>query len=411
MTTLERLGEPLEAPGGPRRRRRRPAPAAHPFWRFVFPVLVLVAGVAAALLWRAGTKAVLDSTDGRLVDVVTDPSAPGYEVFVEPTPTLLVVHLDGGALAGVSVLARTDLDAGGAVLLLTPDLLAPVEDGSGRSLTLGAVFEREGIDALSSSVERLVGVGFTETVELDRSGLEALLSLVEPLPYFLADDLVLERGDGSTEIWLARGRYELDGSVAAELYAFRNPGEADANRIERQRRLWESWLTAIDLADDPMAATLPFDEGLSPYLRALGTGTRAVFVPPLDPALVEPDQRPFYVLGDEGAAWMHETIVEMVPLPISPTTIARPSVRLLDGVGDTRLLDAARRDLVEAGAVITAMGNADAFGAGRTVVRVHHLDLLDSARELARAVDATVEIDESPDEPVDVTVVLGSDRR
>ncbi|RMH84161.1 MAG: hypothetical protein D6683_02000, partial [Actinomyces sp.] len=84
MSTIERLDEhTVDTPGArSRRRRRRPAPPAHPFWRFVFPVLVVAAGVGAALLWRAGTKAVLDSTDGRLIDVVTDPAAPGYEVFV-----------------------------------------------------------------------------------------------------------------------------------------------------------------------------------------------------------------------------------------------------------------------------------------------------------------------------------------
>ncbi|RMH73349.1 MAG: LytR family transcriptional regulator [Actinomyces sp.] len=294
---------------------------------------------------------------------------------------------------------------------MTPDLLVDVDADPPTSLTLGALYERQGPDAVRAAVERLTDVGFSEMVELDRTGLEALLDLVDPLPYFLADDLVVERGDGSRETWLARGRYELDATVAAELYAVRNPGEADANRIERQRRLWESWLAAVELADDPVAATLPFDEGLSPYLRALGSGNRAVFVPPLDPALVEPDERPFYVLGDAGEAWLHDTMVEMVPLPISPSTSARPSVRLLDGAGDPGRLDEARHDLVDAGAVITVMGNADSFDVARSVVRVHHLDLLDDARSLARAVDATVEIDENPDEPVDVTVILGTDRR
>ena len=110
MTALEAPGDSaVDAEGGgddvepspaPLRRRRRPAPKAHVFWRFVFPVLVIAAGVAVLLLWRAGTKSVLDSTDGREVEIVTDPGAPGYVAFVDPTPTLLVAHTDGESWSG-----------------------------------------------------------------------------------------------------------------------------------------------------------------------------------------------------------------------------------------------------------------------------------------------------------------------
>ena len=60
-----RLDE-YEEPSGPT--RRRPAPKANPFFRFVFPVLIVALGVAVLLLWREGTKAVLDRTDGTVVE-------------------------------------------------------------------------------------------------------------------------------------------------------------------------------------------------------------------------------------------------------------------------------------------------------------------------------------------------------
>ncbi|NIR35075.1 MAG: hypothetical protein GWN79_04965, partial [Actinobacteria bacterium] len=53
----------------------------------------------------------------------TDPTAPGYVAFVEPTPTMLLTHVDGGQLAGVSVLARTALDRGGTLVLISADML------------------------------------------------------------------------------------------------------------------------------------------------------------------------------------------------------------------------------------------------------------------------------------------------
>ena len=109
-----------------RRRRRRPAPKASPFWRFLFPLLVVAAGVAVFVLWREGTKSVLDSIDGREVELVVDPAEPGYEAFVDPTPTLMVVHTEQGALVGVTVLAQTALEAGGSGVLLAADLLVVV---------------------------------------------------------------------------------------------------------------------------------------------------------------------------------------------------------------------------------------------------------------------------------------------
>ena len=261
------LDERPTASSGRRRKRRVPAPKANLFWRFVFPIVLAGLAVASFQLWRTGTKAVLDSTDGTVVEVVSDPDAPGYQAFAVPTPTMLTLHIDDGELVGVTVLARTLLEGGGQLVLVSSDLAADGASGP----TLADVYADEGRAGVERSVGTLFGFGFLETLEIDTVSFGRLLELAEPIAFNLLDDLISTDADG-TEVWLERGGTLLDGETAADVYRWRNPGEVDANRNERQVDLWESWLASIAAADDLIAATLPFDDGLSPYLRALATG-------------------------------------------------------------------------------------------------------------------------------------------
>ena len=235
------------------------------------------------------------------------------------------------------------------------------------------------------------------------------MGLVEPIPLLLTDDLVAETAAGGAEVWLDRGRVELSGEVAAEVYGFRNPGEADANRLERQLALWESWLREIDQADDPLAATLPFDTGMAPYLRAFAKGTVDIAVPPADPLLFAADQTPVYVLTGDGETWLTDRARAMVPLPISPVATTRPSVRLLDGVGDGEVRDAVLPRLVEAGAVISVIGNADEFAVARSTVAYHRPETARVAAALAARRGLDVVFQQDPAEPVDLTVTIGLD--
>lgn len=412
MTTVDAPpGEPTAPDGDPpvRSSRRQPAPPANRFWRWVFPLLLVAAAVAVFFLWRAGTKAVLDSSDGRVTDLVTDPAEPGYAAFVEPTPTLLVVHVDGGDLVGVSAMARTALDEGGSMTLFSRDTVVPATDPDTEAAILGQLYDTEGIDGLRRAVERMLGFGFLEASELEAEQLAGFMRLVEPIPFMLADDLYRENADGSVELWLERGQLELSGPDAATVYGWRNPGEADANRVQRQLDLWDAWLARIGDADDLLAATLPFDDGLSPYLRSLGTGTADLAEPPLTPVLFDPADGPVYVLGDEGVAWVRERGLEMVPLPVSPAGESRPRTRILDGVGDPDGRDALIPVVVEAGAVVTVLGNADAFDVAVTVVAHHRPEDAGAADDLAAELGAEVVFDEDLDAPVDLTITTGAD--
>jgi len=89
-----------------RRRLEAPLPAA---WRWGFPAFLVVALVWAGVLLVDGLSTVLDSEGGETREAVTDPSAPGFEAFVEQTWSMLVVtEGDDGELVQVAVVAATD---------------------------------------------------------------------------------------------------------------------------------------------------------------------------------------------------------------------------------------------------------------------------------------------------------------
>ena len=395
------LDERPTASSGRRRKRRVPAPKANLFWRFVFPIVLAGLAVASFQLWRTGTKAVLNSTDGTVVEVVSDPDAPGYQAFAVPTPTMLTLHIDDGELVGVTVLARTLLEGGGQLVLVSSDLAADGASGP----TLADVYADEGRVGVERSVGMLFGFGFLETLEIDTVSFGRLLELAEPIAFNVLDDLISTDADG-TEVWLERGGTLLDGETAADVYRWRNPGEVDANRNERQADVWESWLASIAAADDLVAATLPFDDGLSPYLRALATGQSDIQLLPAVPS--DAGSAPTYVLDDNATAWLAEIADRMVPLPIPAPGVDVATVRLLDGIGDPALA-AEARGVVARLSELVIVGNATEFGLATTTVSYHDEANAPLAEALATQLDAEVAADLRPDEPVDLTVTIGTD--
>ncbi len=361
------------------------------------------------LLARHGAKVILESTDGELVEIVTDPTQPGFEAFVDPTPTMLLAHIEGEELIGVTVLAQTLLEDGGQVvlvssdLLITSDLVPNIEP-----VTLADAYQEGGFGLVEELVASMFGFGFLETAEFSTEQLGGVMARAEPIPFGLVDDLRQETGDGETEIWLSRGQKELDGAVAAEVYAFLNPNEPDANRNERQLDLWASWLGEISRADDLLSAAMSFDVGLSPYLRAFGDGSVDVVLAPAEPVFFD-DERPVYRMNETNRAWLSETARRMVPLPISPPNAPLPRVRLLNGTDDPGRRDIALDSLIDVGVEVAVVGNASEFGVERSVVLYHQAVDQGSAEQLATLIGASAEFVEDVDLPVDLTVIVGAD--
>ena len=388
-------------------RRRRPAPPAHPFFQWVFPGLVAIAGAVVFLLWIDGTKAVLDTTVGELFAPVTDPEAPSFIAFAEPTPTLLVAHTDADdALIGVTLLARTARDNGGTLVVFSPDML--VELPSGQVGILKQVYAADGAEGLERLLGEFMGFGFTDDpMVLNTDRLAEFLRLVEPIPVVLQDPLVTVADDGSIEIVVAAGGREFDGDTLASVFAWRNGSEVDAVRFNRQLAIWEAWLGEVAVAEDLIAATLPFDEKLPPFLRSLGTGTADLELVPMSPANFDP-KNPLYVLIKDLESWPADKAREMVPLPIAHTPGARPTVTLLDGIGDASNRDERMLPIVvEAGAEIRIIGNADTFDVLETTVAYHLPEDEATGRALADALGVELVFVDLPAEPVDLTVTIG----
>lgn len=395
--TLDEYEEP-NPPNG-----RRPAPKANPFFRFVFPVVIIASGLAVFLLWREGTKAVLDSTDGTVLEIVTDPGQPGYEVFVDPTPTMLLVHLDDGELVGLTVFAATLLDNGGHAVLVGADVASDGIDGP----TFAQRWRTGGMDAVERDLGAMFGFGFVETDAIETPELAQLLSLSEPFPINLLDPLVEVNEDGRTMVFLRAGGQQLDGDAGAELYRWRNPSEFEANRTERQLDLWKSWLAMVGSAADPLSVTLPHDFGLSPFLRAFAAGRADLQILPVVPDSGEAEAA-VYSLDDRGREWLADMSDRMVPLRISPIGFPIPTLRLLDGTGDPAVRDSALEVLADL-SEIRVLGNTAEFGVAATVVTHHRAEAAAAASVIAKELGAQVVFSDEPDQPVDLTVVIGTD--
>ncbi len=397
--------------------RSRPAPRAHNFWRFGYPAIVVAMAVAVFLLAQAGGGAVLNrEVDEVSESVVYQPDEPGYLELVGATPTLLVLHVDSGQLVGVTFMASTGVDSGGGIVLLSSDLFVapdPANPDSGK--ILAAAFAEEGATAVHHLVESALGVGFDEVVELSTDDLAAAMRPAEPLPYLFVDDLVEVSSSGTARVIYTAGADRLQASDAAAVFAFRNPDEADANRLERQRALWESWIGVVNRAEDPSEVLLPFEAGLFPYLRAFAAGTTVIEVAGMQAVALDPGLPPFYVLTRDQMVQLHARVLELVPWPRSPESYWRPRVKLLDGVGDPALRYELASTVISSGGVIPVMGNAAQFGVAATQFAYHRPELVTDpiintiAANLGLEM-ALIERPEGEPELSDVTVTVGLDQ-
>ena len=379
--------------------------------------MVAAAGIAVLILALEGGRAVLNTTvDTVDEEVVLEPHEPGYLELVGATPTLLSLHTHDGRLTGVAFMARTGISAGGGIVLLPADLLVVPEGRSpAQGEQLSDTFAAGGAEAVRQVAEGMFGLGFDEVVEVPSEWLAHSMGPAAPLPYLLVDDLIEAGPDGAQQVVYESGRYDLAAADGAAVYAHRNPAEADGNRVQRQRTMWESWLGVIGRAQDLEAVVPPADSPLAPFLRALGAGTTVVEVVPFESFAPDPGAAPVPLLGPESRSWLRAEALELVPWPQQPESFLRPRVQLLDGTGDPSIRDALAAAVVSAGGVVTVIGNAEAFGVEATHFAYHREDLVNdpvtNSIAVELGVDMTlVEFGEGADDVVDITVTVGLDQ-
>lgn len=362
-------------------------------WMTVFSSLLAAALVAAGGLTYVGVKTVRESRAGKSVATVTDPTLPGFEAFLEPTPTLLVLHSSGKTLLSAAVLALNSGDAGGSVLLVPP--ATQLGDGDG-AFTLGTVAALGGsTDAIVPGLQDLLGIGLSEVVVVDDARWAELLAPVAPL--------ALDNPDAVGDF--PAGSLSLAPEQVGPYLEARGEGESDLARLFRQQLFFESWADAVAASTDPGAVPGEVDSGIGRFVRGLAAGPRRVATLPVDETPLAEGTR-----LDVDRDALTELLPTLVPFPTASRPGGRTRVRLLDGTGDAQHVLTAAPLIVPAGSEIVVVGNADRFDYDTTEIRYHDPVLKGAAEELQAALGAGRVVDDARQtDAFDVTIVLGPD--
>lgn len=380
------MGDSVPNAGGAAPRKKPPR-----WWRWGWPLLLLGLAAAVPLLVWLGWSAISSSSDGTEVGAPVDPSAPGYQAFVEPTPTLLLIHAEGDRLFGVTLLALTDPGVEGAVLLIPPETKTSSGLVSGR-------WAESGSAGMGDSVAELLGIRPGEIQVVDNDGWAAMVMATAPVVVDNPDVLVTTPG----EIGFDSGILSLTAAEVGRYLEWRNPGESPLAALSRQLLFWDAWLAQVAESTVPDVIPGETDRGMGRFGRALAAGE--LFKSTVAGRM---DDSGAVVLNPAQTAYL---VNEVIPFPISAAGEGLPRVRLLNGIGDLDLTQTAARMLSRNGAQITIVGNAAEFGWQTTKVAYHDASFALHAEAYRDALGTgSVIAEEQPNASIDITVTFGAD--
>lgn len=358
-----------------------------------FCSLLTLSIVAAMALTYVGIKTVRASRVGRVVSAVTDPSAPGFEAFLEPTPTLAILQRDGGSLSSIAVLSLNSGDVGGSLLLVSPEIQGGILE---ESMSLAAV-AAYGLDPLTAmpSLQAQLGFGITEAAVVDDARWAELVAPVAPLQF-----------DNPSAIGpFPAGPIALTADQVGPYLSARDLADSPLVAVARQKAFFRAWLAAVAGSDDPAAVPGEVASGIGRFVRGLASGPVHV-----DSVPVREDRRGEIVRLDVDAEAMAALVGTLVPYPTAGEPGGRIRVRLLDGAGDPRHVQEVAPSVVPADAEIVVVGNADSFDYEETEIRYHAPGLKAAASRLRAGLGAGRLIDDPRQtDAFDVTIVLGTD--
>ncbi|MFP5255688.1 MAG: LytR C-terminal domain-containing protein [Acidimicrobiia bacterium] len=360
-------------------------------WMVGFGAALAVCVLVAAGLVMVGVDTLRDSRTGRTV-VTAEPDEPGFEGFLEPTPTLAVRVVHDDALQAAYVLSLGAADVGGGVLLIPADTL--VGTGDLGTLALAHAFGG-GEENVRGAIEIVAAVGLDEMVTIDDARWAELVAPVAPIRLDNPDAL-----DG-----FPAGPIELAPEEVGPFLAARGDGESAVAALVRHEVFWEAWLSQLAGAGE---AAVPGElgTGLGRFVRGLAAGPHQVRGLPV---VEEPreDGGVDYAV-DEAAR--SDLVVTLVPYPRGTANAPRTLVRLLDGTGDPGHVGRVAPQVVASDSSIVVVGNADRFDYETTQIRYHRPEQRTAAERLRRALGAGEVIEDvRPIDSFDVTIVLGTD--
>jgi len=357
----------------------------------VFLSLLTLAAVAALALSYVGIKTVRSSRAGQVVSTVSDPSAPGFEALLEPTPTLALLHVQDGQLTSMAVLALNAGDIGGSALVLSPRVWgseADLLDFAGTSAFGG------GPEAVLPSLQAALDFGIEDMAIVDDARWAELVAPVEPIH--------VENPTAAGPFPAGPVTLSAD-QVGAYLSA--GDGEDLQGDAVRQRGFYKAWLDALAASDDGGSVAGEVEAGLSRFVHGLASGPVRLDTTPTVETVVDGAPRTYV-----DTAAMSALVPELVAFPVAGAPGGRVRVRLLDGTGDPEHVQRTASMVIPADAEIVVVGNADTFDYKETEIRYHN----PVAKAAAVALQQTLATGRLVDDPrqtdaFDVTIVLGPD--
>ena len=398
-------------PDEPRRRWRRGKKTVSPpprpaIWRRVgfAAVMVILLGGGATLAY-VGSETVRDSTDGQVIRVTDDPTAPGFEAFVTPSPTMLVIHNDGKQVLGYTLLVLGPNDAGGAIVFIPTDTIGELPQFGEQTLSLA--YEGGGAPVATQVIQDMLGTGILDVIEIDGPRWTTLTEPVAPFTFVNPDQVIITDPEtGEDGLLFPSGEIQLEAVGVGQYLSETSDGESELARIARDEIFWTEWLAAIAAGGDG-AVPGEVSSGIGRFARGLANGPVKMVTLPVS-EIDDPDRGKVVFLPSESQ--IEALVTDLIPLPTSPAFGVRPKVRLLNGTTDPDLLGPLVTPLVQAGAEVTVFGNASSFAETTTQIIFTDPTFSDDARAYQEALGVGEIIrEERPVENVDITIVIGSD--
>jgi hypothetical protein len=365
--------------------------------------VLVVLVVSIPVLGYVGYEVARDSRQGQVINPETDPSAPGFEAVVSPTPTMMVVDMDAeGLINGITLLSLHGGDAGGAIVSVPVGTVVDIPLTTEQA-NLQEIYDISGLEGLDQRVETMVTASMQETTQIAVDQWATLVGPVGPLTIDNPAPIV----DGFGTQLFPQGQVEVPPDQIGAFLTGGSEFDGGMTRTDRQLAFWEAWTAAVEQSGNPDAVPGETDRGLGRFVRGLAAGSREatgfpVVAVPI-PGAAAADTT--YFQPDEAA--IPAFTASVIPFP---TGVDRARTRILDGVGQEGLTSEAASLLVPAGAEITSVGNDDEFGQATT--RIVYFE--DQDREKAEAFATALGVGEivqgdAVSDSLDVTVILGDD--
>jgi len=373
-------------------------------WPYGIASLVCCAGLIA-LAWY-GYDTSLDIRGGTALNASTNPSKPGDEARVRPTPTHLVVPTTSDGRIEDLELVVEGSKSGGAVVFVPALMVVTVNDAPTNLRDLAA---ERGIPKLVEVLQDTLGIGITDAVEVDPEQLAQLFGSAGAIEIDNPDAL---RVDG--EVAFPAGAVRLEADQVAHYLSIVNDGEAVVNRPFRAQQVWQAWLGKLASSPAPTLAGLPAVVGdgsldLSGLMARVAAGHVNYQQLPVD-RLAVPNQGGFAIYQPNRGA-IDELMAEVVPFPGSAYPGQRARVRLLNGTRNAAATLRAAQPIVAAGGQIVVIGNAAKFGLATTTVEYNAESQKAAAQAIAKKLGIATASPGVESDAADVTVTVGADAR